>query len=81
MTEVTASKVGSLLRRQLGTGQVNVQGKRLKKGLVHVSILDTPATVFVTMDDVKVALDEAGFSYRDCGTFTLTVFDPGLHND
>jgi len=81
MTEVTASKVGSLLRRKLGTGQVNVQGKRLKEGLVHVSILDTPVTVSATMDNVKVALDEAGFSYRHVSTYTLTVFDPELHND
>lgn len=79
MTSVTARSVGAVLHRKLGPGQVRIHGKGMKAGLVRVWLLDLPATVYSTMDDVIGALDGAEFHHRVEDARTVIVYDPELH--
>jgi hypothetical protein len=51
----------------------------MKAGLVRVWLLDLPATVYSTMDDVIGALDGAEFHHRVEDARTVIVYDPELH--
>ncbi len=78
-SSVTARSVGAVLHRKLGSGQVKIQGAKMKTGLVRVWLPDTPGTVYTTMDQVTTALDYAGFSFRPPEGRTVLVYDPELH--